>query len=120
AQHPARHLAARDTRHFPNPTPCPRSCPPSLPDALPSFEEVVTAEEDLMFSLPKELRKDLKAAGQKTSNRADGLEVFAQLLRQGRAEEHTSELQSRFALVCRLLLTKNTKPPEAQVQNPRS
>ena len=37
-----------------------------------AVEEVVTAEEDLMFSLPKELRKDLKAAGQKTSNRADG------------------------------------------------
>ena len=26
-------------------------------------EEVVTAEEDLLFSLPKELRRDLKAAG---------------------------------------------------------
>jgi 4-hydroxy-3-methylbut-2-enyl diphosphate reductase len=25
-------------------------------------EEVVTAEEDLLFSLPKELRRDLKAA----------------------------------------------------------
>src|SRR5699024_4402994 len=37
-----------------------------------AVEEVVTAEEDLMFSLPKELRKDLKAAGQKTSIRADG------------------------------------------------
>ena len=37
-----------------------------------AVEEVVTAEEDLMFSLPKELRRDLKAAGQKTSNRADG------------------------------------------------
>ena len=39
-----------------------------------AVEEVVTAEEDLMFSLPKELRRDLKAAGQKTSNRADGAE----------------------------------------------
>ncbi|WP_209325262.1 4-hydroxy-3-methylbut-2-enyl diphosphate reductase [Brevibacterium renqingii] len=37
-----------------------------------AVEEVVTAEEDLMFSLPKELRRDLKAAGRKTSNRADG------------------------------------------------
>jgi 4-hydroxy-3-methylbut-2-enyl diphosphate reductase len=25
-------------------------------------EEIVTAEEDLLFSLPKELRRDLKAA----------------------------------------------------------
>ena len=28
-----------------------------------SFQEVRTAEEDLIFSLPSELRKDLKAAG---------------------------------------------------------
>jgi len=31
---------------------------------------VTTAEEDVQFSLPKELRKDLKAAGQDTSNKA--------------------------------------------------
>src|SRR5699024_11810751 len=29
-----------------------------------------------------------------------------------RSEEHTSELQSRFDLVCRLLLEKKTKPKE--------
>jgi 4-hydroxy-3-methylbut-2-enyl diphosphate reductase len=28
----------------------------------PAAEEVVTAEEDLLFSLPKELRRDIKAA----------------------------------------------------------
>src|SRR3712207_8599159 len=33
-----------------------------------------------------------------------------------RSEEHTSELQSRQYLVCRLLLEKNTKPePRAQL-----
>lgn len=37
-----------------------------------SVEEVVTAEEDLIFSLPRELRKDLKAAGQPTSNKPGG------------------------------------------------
>ena len=31
---------------------------------------VTTAEEDIQFSLPKELRKDLKSAGQDTSNKA--------------------------------------------------
>ena len=31
---------------------------------------VTTAEEDIQFSLPKELRKDLKMAGQDTSNKA--------------------------------------------------
>ena len=33
-------------------------------------ETVQTAEEDVQFSLPKELRKDLKSAGQDTSNKA--------------------------------------------------
>ena len=32
-------------------------------------EIVQTAEEDVQFSLPKELRKDLKAAGEDTSNK---------------------------------------------------
>src|SRR3989449_6171260 len=32
-------------------------------------------------------------------------------LRRGRSEEHTSELQSRLHLVCRLLLEKKKKPP---------
>src|SRR5438067_721034 len=31
----------------------------------------------------------------------------------GRSEEHTSELQSRFELVCRLLLEKKNLPPPA-------
>ena len=31
--------------------------------------EITTAEEDVQFSLPKELRKDLKMAGQETSNK---------------------------------------------------
>src|SRR3712207_8955178 len=31
----------------------------------------------------------------------------------GRSEEHTSELQSRQYLVCRLLLEKKTNPPHA-------
>jgi 4-hydroxy-3-methylbut-2-enyl diphosphate reductase len=30
---------------------------------------VTTAEEDVQFSLPKELRKDLKAAGEDVSNK---------------------------------------------------
>lgn len=37
-----------------------------------SVEEVKTAQEDLMFSLPRELRADLKAAGEKSSNKKDG------------------------------------------------
>src|SRR3712207_7312292 len=37
---------------------------------------------------------------------ADGAVVFRSLLPAGRSEEHTSELQSRQYLVCRLLLEK--------------
>jgi 4-hydroxy-3-methylbut-2-enyl diphosphate reductase len=32
-------------------------------------ETIQTAEEDIQFSLPKELRKDLKAAGENTENK---------------------------------------------------
>ncbi|WP_087004798.1 4-hydroxy-3-methylbut-2-enyl diphosphate reductase [Brevibacterium yomogidense] len=35
-------------------------------------EEVRTADEDVIFSLPRELRKDLKAAGLETSNKKNG------------------------------------------------
>src|SRR5207253_6573131 len=37
---------------------------------------------------------------------------FQQWQRDGRSEEHTSELQSRGHLVCRLLLEKKNNPPE--------
>src|SRR5699024_12093728 len=36
--------------------------------------------------------------------------LSANLRTSGRSEEHTSELQSRFDLVCRLLLEKKKKP----------
>src|SRR5699024_12128846 len=37
------------------------------------------------------------------------LDLASVIQRAGRSEEHTSELQSRFDLVCRLLLEKNKK-----------
>src|SRR2546422_3493020 len=36
------------------------------------------------------------------------------LMEEGRSEEHTSELQSRLHLVCRLLLEKKKKRPPCQ------
>src|SRR5699024_11898461 len=56
----------------------------------------MTAEAALLRRLPESLRQSLQA--------------FAQLgtVDDGRSEEHTSELQSRFDLVCRLLLEKET------------
>src|SRR2546422_7071847 len=38
-----------------------------------------------------------------------GVEMFRKVLDEGRSEEHTSELQSRLHLVCRLLLEKKKK-----------
>src|SRR5258707_1167657 len=40
--------------------------------------------------------------------------------RPGRSEEHTSELQSRQYLVCRLLLEKKKKMREKNLKNPRN
>src|SRR5699024_12635700 len=41
--------------------------------------------------------------------------VLPRLRHRVRSEEHTSELQSRFDLVCRLLLEKNKHTPETEV-----
>src|SRR5699024_11362141 len=41
----------------------------------------------------------------------------SRICRKYRSEEHTSELQSRFDLVCRLLLEK-TKPPDTSSMQP--
>src|SRR5204863_8224986 len=46
----------------------------------------------------------------KAQRRMEGSDSFALLVRKnGRSEEHTSELQSRRDLVCRLLLEKKKK-----------
>src|SRR3712207_7181847 len=44
---------------------------------------------------------------------AGAVEFVAGCLRLQRSEEHTSELQSRQYLVCRLLLEKKTRVPES-------
>src|SRR2546428_5069295 len=53
------------------------------------------------------LRDAGKAAGQLPQHRRDLLELSGRALEEvARSEEHTSELQSRSDLVCRLLLEK--------------
>src|SRR5699024_11334720 len=47
--------------------------------------------------------------GRSSAHRMIQLLVHMGYLRHGRSEEHTSELQSRFDLVCRLLLEKKKK-----------
>src|SRR5438067_10610797 len=51
-------------------------------------------------------REQLAAYGDRVSVFQADLTVPGCLARSGRSEEHTSELQSRFDLVCRLLLEK--------------
>src|SRR5687768_18372172 len=48
---------------------------------------------------------------------AQRLGTYAELLGD-RSEEHTSELQSRLHLVCRLLLEKKKKPPKREQTHP--
>src|SRR5207249_8767062 len=48
------------------------------------------------------------SGGRAPSDRGDGTRPGAP----GRSEEHTSELQSRFDLVCRLLLEKKKETPK--------
>src|SRR3712207_8087133 len=59
-----------------------------------------------LAGLPRALRAAAPAAGEHTD------EILAELgLTRARSEEHTSELQSRQYLVCRLLLEKKTNTP---------
>src|SRR5438067_9123724 len=58
---------------------------------------------------------DLVVAG--AAAKVAGEEVPHLLLGRFRSEEHTSELQSRFDLVCRLLLEKKKKTKVTRVQS---
>src|SRR5437868_9596495 len=47
-------------------------------------------------------------------------DALATLVGDARSEEHTSELQSRFDLVCRLLLEKKKKVSSSHEEHPQS
>src|SRR5699024_12702900 len=93
---------------------------PRSPRATPSFP--TRRSSDLLFGVPAAAVDRLLLFGEKGQHplertalpvRRDDLRSFlVELVRLGgaafrkRSEEHTSELQSRFELVCRLLLEK--------------
>src|SRR2546422_5531334 len=54
-------------------------------------------------------RETRQWSGQDLGGRDRGQRDFRNRLEHGRSEEHTSELQSRLHLVCRLLLEKKKK-----------
>src|SRR3712207_7287518 len=84
----------------------PRSTPLSLHDALPiCVRSRPLRRADRRLLAPMVRRSDNTAA-----TRVRGI-VGDPGLRRLRSEEHTSELQSRQYLVCRLLLEKKKSPP---------
>src|SRR5699024_12143786 len=60
-------------------------------------------------------------SGPGRGGRPGRLAVYGRPPRRRRSEEHTSELQSRFDLVCRLLLEKKkqTRPQTSAINSPR-
>src|SRR5699024_11285093 len=91
----------------------------SLHDALPIYPgQVTTRDVDATSACADGQRQATVRVGctrpavGHTGARVFGVapDVFdALIFDQGRSEEHTSELQSRFDLVCRLLLVKKNK-----------
>src|SRR5258707_4414370 len=60
------------------------------------------------------VHRDIKPSNLMLVREGDG-EIIVKVIDFGRSEEHTSELQSRQYLVCRLLLEKNTTIPVTPV-----
>src|SRR5438067_10053514 len=86
--------------------------PLSLHDALPISREL--AQLRAVAGEPDGADRRFQHIGQQghgcsftTAPAPDTIQMFGGL----RSEEHTSELQSRFDLVCRLLLEKKTRLP---------
>src|SRR5690625_7098440 len=72
------------------------------------FEERApnAVEVERPFAAPAELEQAAVAAGRRSADRPGGEQVARPDVAAVRSEEHTSELQSRGHLVCRLLLEK--------------
>src|SRR2546429_2325995 len=74
------------------------------------------AEVDLLFAATDALVKEIVKLDKKEDDE-ETITLVDELAKAARSEEHTSELQSRLHLVCRLLLEKkknktdNTKQP---------
>src|SRR5699024_12847612 len=96
------------------PPPPPPLAPLSLHDALPIYlsRPGAVRAPDLVHRIPSRARPRTPPAPRGdpgTSRSAPGRIRRLDRARLRRSEEHTSELQSRFDLVCRLLLEKKNK-----------
>src|SRR5699024_12536697 len=103
--HTVAHTLPASFSFFSSATAAPDTPPLSLHDALPIYlapARLGRADRGVRARKGRRLRRD--PAGR------DGEHPHRGRLREGRrSEEHTSELQSRFDLVCRLLLEKKKK-----------
>src|SRR5206468_12942176 len=88
----------------------------SLHDALPIWQErSVPVPEHLEVRRPRGVCQRARAARQRADSERGQVRELARLreprgaVEPERSEEHTSELQSRSDLVCRLLLEKKKK-----------
>src|SRR5690606_39584271 len=81
--------------------------PPEPPPLVPVAEGSGGTSEFQTFDQPEDPNGPTIVLSPETDHSAPG--VSSQKKAQGRSEEHTSELQSRENLVCRLLLEKKKK-----------
>src|SRR3989442_11969080 len=85
---------------------------PDVRDGLkPVQRRILVAMNDLGLASNRGFRKCAKVCGDTSGNYHPHGEavIYPALVRLARSEEHTSELQSRPHLVCRLLLEKKKK-----------
>src|SRR5207249_11364192 len=83
-----------------------------LSDAFPVFFFYCSAAHPDLHSFPTRRSSDLSITSRSDCSavvRSTGSSSRRRLTTRNRSEEHTSELQSRFDLVCRLLLEKKKK-----------
>src|SRR5690606_40007072 len=93
--------------------------PLSLHDALPIFRDALAA--DLVMGNLDQALSDPTGYEKCDPGATDCFQLslppsYASVLRDGRSEEHTSELQSRENIVCRLLLEKKIHPEQVYLR----
>src|SRR5204862_8059325 len=92
--------------------------PFSFSTSPPSYTSTLSLHDALPISRPL-LERAPRRQVLHDPARDGGSGQLRQRDREGRSEEHTSELQSRRDLVCRLLLEKKKKIAQLRINRPR-